>query len=225
MDGGSNKALFTLLAVVIFGIFLSMSYWLFEGEFKLILSNVMDSDSQSTDVKLSTLFNSEVQPTPANYFIFEPSTGTITGYLDAGPKDVIIPTEIDGVTVTALGNYAFRTKLLTSVTIPNTVKTIGYYAFEFNYLTSVIIPDSVTLIEPGAFRVNQLTNLTLSNSLLFIGYNAFETNQLTTVLIPSSALSIDSSTFASNPLTSASVPSSTYIYAMAFPTPTVITKY
>lgn len=203
MDGGSNKALFTLLSVIIFGIFLSMSYWLFEGEFKLILANVMDSATQSTDVKLSTLFNSEVQPTPANYFIFEPSTGTITGYLDAGPKDVIIPTTIDGITVKELGNYAFRNKLLTSVTLP----------------------DSVTIINPGAFRVNQLTNLTLSNSLTIIGYNAFETNQLTTVLIPSSVLSIDSSTFGDNPLTSASVPSSTHIYPMAFPTSTVITKY
>lgn len=223
MDGGSNKALFTLLAVIIFGIFLSLSYWLFQGEFKLILADVMDSAAQSTDVKLSTLFNSEVQPTPANYFIFEPSTGTITGYLDAGPKDVIIPTTIDGITVKELGNYAFRNKLLTSVT--NTVTSIGYYAFEYNYLTSITIPDSVTIINPGAFRVNQLTNLTLSNSLTIIGYNAFETNQLTTVLIPSSVLSIDSSTFGDNPLTSASVPTSTHIYPMAFPTSTVITKY
>lgn len=41
MDIGSNKGLFTLLAVVIFGIFLSMSYWLFQDELKNVLANVM----------------------------------------------------------------------------------------------------------------------------------------------------------------------------------------
>lgn len=30
METGSNKSLFTYVAVVIFGIFLSLSYWLFQ---------------------------------------------------------------------------------------------------------------------------------------------------------------------------------------------------
>lgn len=173
MDGGSNKALFTLLAVIIFCIFLSLSYWLFEGEFKLILADVMDSAAQSTDVKLSTLFNSEVQPTPANYFIFEPSTGTITGYLDAGPKDVIIPTTIDGITVKELGNYAFRNKLLTSafrvnqltnLTLSNSLTIIGYNAFETNQLTTVLIPSSVLSIDSSTFGDNPLTSASVPTS-------------------------------------------------------------
>ena len=39
MESGSNKSLFTLIAVVVFGIFLSLSYWMFQDEFKGVLAN------------------------------------------------------------------------------------------------------------------------------------------------------------------------------------------
>ena len=41
MDDGANKALFVLIAVVIFGIFLAIAYWMFDTEFKAILQGVM----------------------------------------------------------------------------------------------------------------------------------------------------------------------------------------
>ena len=41
MDDGANKALFVLIAVVIFGIFLAIAYWMFDKEFKDILKGVM----------------------------------------------------------------------------------------------------------------------------------------------------------------------------------------
>jgi cbb3-type cytochrome oxidase subunit 3 len=41
MDEGANKALFVLIAVVIFGIFLAIAYWMFQDEFKAILEDVM----------------------------------------------------------------------------------------------------------------------------------------------------------------------------------------
>ena len=41
MDDGANKALFVLIAVVIFGIFLAIAYWLFQEQFKTILAGVM----------------------------------------------------------------------------------------------------------------------------------------------------------------------------------------
>ena len=42
MDDGANKALFVLIAVVIFGIFLAIAYWMFQDEFKSILEGVMN---------------------------------------------------------------------------------------------------------------------------------------------------------------------------------------
>lgn len=52
METGSNKSLFTLIAVVIFGIFLSLSYWLFKDEMKNVLANVLDKTSESVNNKL-----------------------------------------------------------------------------------------------------------------------------------------------------------------------------
>ena len=48
MDDGANKALFVLIAVVIFGIFLAIAYWMFDKEFKAILEDVMDKVGTKT---------------------------------------------------------------------------------------------------------------------------------------------------------------------------------
>ena len=53
MEKGSNKSLFTLVAVVIFGIFLSLSYWLFSDEMKSVLADVMDNAADSTSQQIS----------------------------------------------------------------------------------------------------------------------------------------------------------------------------
>ena len=53
MERGSNKSLFTLIAVVIFGIFLSLSYWLFQDELSSVLASVVSKTSQSVNTKLS----------------------------------------------------------------------------------------------------------------------------------------------------------------------------
>ena len=49
IEGGSNKSLFTLIAVVIFGIFLSLSYWLFQDEMKGVLGSVLDGVGMKVD--------------------------------------------------------------------------------------------------------------------------------------------------------------------------------
>src|SRR5271155_615387 len=73
----------------------------------------------------------------------------------AGPPWVVtIPTNINGLTVTTIGDGAFEETALTSVTIPNTVTSIGDYAFYLcTNLTSVTIPNSVTNIGERAFFV------------------------------------------------------------------------
>ena len=54
METGSNKSLFTLIAVVIFGIVLSLSYWLFQDEMQNVLATVMDKTGERTLVLLDT---------------------------------------------------------------------------------------------------------------------------------------------------------------------------
>lgn len=78
-------------------------------------------------------------------------------------KDVVIPSEIDGLPVTTIKKYAFMklgsifeitfsSSKMRTLTIPNTITTIEEYAFfESSKLKEVIIPSSVTSIGEYAF--------------------------------------------------------------------------
>ena len=92
----------------------------------------------------------------------------ITKYL--GSKwNVKIPSKIRGLSVTHIGNDAFREKNLTSVTIPHGIISIGNFAFYNNQLTGIIIPNSVASIGSGAFIDNPLTNITIPSSVTEMG--------------------------------------------------------
>ena len=110
---------------------------------------------------------------------------TITGYNIEGGTDVVIPSQIDGKTVVAIGDNAFSdadTGLglgITSVIIPNTVTSIGWSAFQGNDLTSVTIPSSVTLIDNAAFKKNKITLVKFPNTPITFGCDVFEDNPIT----------------------------------------------
>ena len=145
-----------------------------------------------------------------------------TGYATA----LVIPSELDGYTVTSIGDAAFSwCESLTSVDIPDSVTSIGDYAFSWcESLTSVDIPDSVTSIGEMAFyNCTSLTNITVAtsnpnysseNGVLFnkdkttlIQYPAGKTDISYT--IPDSVTSIGESAFADcDSLTSISIPDS-----------------
>ena len=63
-----------------------------------------------------------------NTFYFNPTTGTITKYIESDTV-VVIPSKINGTPVTTIGNAAFRDSSVTSVTIPASVTEIGANAF------------------------------------------------------------------------------------------------
>jgi hypothetical protein len=96
---------------------------------------------------------------PAAKAQFECSTNadgtsvTITNYAGSGGA-VTIPTNINGFTVTGIGEEAFYYSAMTSVTIPASITAIGQEAFYgCGDLVTVAIPSSVTNIGPGAFAV------------------------------------------------------------------------
>jgi hypothetical protein len=83
------------------------------------------------------------------------NTITITGFNQSPPpvNSVTIPSTINGLTVTSIGDNAFLyCGSLTNVTIPGTVTSIGACAFFscFN-MTTITIPSSVTNIGDWAF--------------------------------------------------------------------------
>ena len=43
MDEGTGKAMFILITIIIFGIFVVIAYWLFEDQIREMLGNMMDS--------------------------------------------------------------------------------------------------------------------------------------------------------------------------------------
>ncbi len=91
------------------------------------------------------------------YRILENGTAEITGY-NGGPENLVIPSQLDGIAVTSIGNKAFYERIgLTSLTISEGVTTIGDDAFSCcQELTSVTLPDSITSIGANPFSYGRL---------------------------------------------------------------------
>ena len=107
---------------------------------------------------------------PANAFVLNrlaDGTAEIKRFILKEADEVTIPSEIDGMTVSAIGESAFyECDSLVSVTMPDTVTSLGDYAF---------------------YRCENLESVTFSNSLESIGYGAFSNCiSLKEVRLPSS---------------------------------------
>lgn len=78
-------------------------------------------------------------------------------------------------TITAIGDYAFRSTKLDNFTFPNGISKISDYAFQYCYtLTKIVIPDSVVSIGESAFNhCYSLTTINGGTNIKTIGNNAF----------------------------------------------------
>lgn len=132
-----------------------------------------------------------------NTFYFDPTTGTITKYIESDTV-VVIPSKINGVTVETIDHAAFERSAVTSVTIPDSVTAILDRAFANCFqLTNISIPNSVTSIGFSAFEhCTSLKSITLPSSLRNISMFLFHNcSQLTTIQIPDSVPSIQDYAF------------------------------
>ena len=120
-------------------------------------------------------------------------------------RDVIIPSKINGKSVTKIDAYAFlaldseeeiiENKLINSIVIPNSVTSIEESAFAYNELESVTIPKSVTAIEDYTFNGNNLESVNIPDSVTSIGEYAFAHNSLIDVVIPDNVTTIGKEAF------------------------------
>lgn len=123
--------------------------------------------------------------------------GVITKYT-GNNVNLVIPSEIAGVPVKAIGKQVFAKKGIESVQIPEGVETIGTGSFIQNNLTTVTLPSTVKTIEALAFANNQsLVEINLNEGLETIGNQVFQNTPLTgaTIIIPSTVMNIGNSAF------------------------------
>lgn len=156
----------------------------------------LDLTNWDWDTKTGATFTVTVAAA-TNTFYFDPTTGTITKYVESDTV-VVIPSKINGVTVETIGHGAFERSAVTSVTIPDSVTAILDRAFANCFqLTNISIPNSVTSIGFSAFEhCTSLKSITLPSSLRNISMFLFHNcSQLTTIQIPDSVLSIQDYAF------------------------------
>ncbi len=123
---------------------------------------------------------------------------TVTGY-KGSPSTITIPSQIDGMKVTRISEYAFyECSSLVSIDIPEGVRLIGANAFDgCTSLETVNTPS--TLIAIGSYAFNECTSLksiSIPNGVESIGNNTFyKCRSLESIEIPSTVSEIGPSAF------------------------------
>lgn len=108
--------------------------------------------------------------------------------------------------ITQTGNFTFRGKGITEVTLPKTLERIGTDAFDKNNLTSISLPDSVTYLGMGAFRRNRINYIEFSKNMQTINGYAFAENRIEKLEVPDNIESIQTHAFAHNVIEELALP-------------------
>ena len=173
----------------------------------------------AADTASSTEYHEASDGTYKYYYTInaDGKTATITNFRgpvdskNTGPYNITIPTELDDIPVTGLGESSFSTEhfdsplydihhtKIQSVTIPESVTSIGRAAFmNCTGLTSLTIKGVATSIGAVAFSsCASLTSLSLVGSFQTIGEHAFAScNSLTSLSLTCDVQKIDDYAFA-----------------------------
>ena len=155
--------------------------------------------SDKTEEPGKTVSSSEPGEGESDYTYNALDDGTIeiTGY-SGSAENIVIPAQIDGKSVTRIGNNAFEKSSAKEIVIPDSVTEIGSQAFSgCGKLTGVSIPNSVTTIRDRAFfDCNSLASITIPDSVTDIELQAFcNCTSLKSVTIPASVTYIGDEAF------------------------------
>ena len=128
---------------------------------------------------------------PDYIYTVDQGTGAATiTKCNLGTVEIIVPDQLDGHAVTAIGPSAFANMTeLARLTLPVGLKTIGESAFsDCTALTSLMLQNGLETIDKGAFSgCAALTGLTLPAGLKTIGESAFSScAELASLVIPDS---------------------------------------
>ena len=173
----------------------------------------------AADTSSSTVYEATVDGYKYAYTVNADGNATITKFLgpDASTKstgsyNIEIPTELNDIRVTGLGDYSFAVdadsdagypgnslcRNIHSVTIPESVTSIGKYAFaRCSSLTSLKLGENIKTIGDHAFYYCiKLESVIIPQSVTFMGDRAFTgCAQLNSLTINDAAISIGDWTF------------------------------
>ena len=153
---------------------------------------------------------SAAEEVTADYKYTENKDGTITISKYTGTEtEIVIPSEIGGKTVTALGINAFYGSSVKSVVMPDTITTVSNGIFgSCKSLESISISKNLTEISENMFSsCTKLNNVDVPDSVRTIGYSAFSgCTALAEIKLPTTMDSIDGSAFNTCAFSSFSLP-------------------
>ncbi len=139
--------------------------------FRLVVTGgVREGISNVVKIKTKPLYTDE------EYFsIYDDGRISFNKYY-GDEKHIIVPPQIDGITVTTVDTYGFYGSDIESVVLPDTVTEIGKWAFrQCPNLKEIVIPDNVTVIRAEAFKgCSSLTKITFGLNLDTIESLAFK---------------------------------------------------
>lgn len=146
------------------------------------------------------------------YLREEDDKAVITGTVEEPGETVMIPAEIDGHKVAAVGERAFLfCSSIKKVVVAEGITEIGNDAFaECSSVTEVSLPNGIVALGEGAFfRCSSLMSLTLPENLVSVGDEAFSfCSALKNINFPSVLENIGRSAFSNcSSLTSVTLPS------------------
>jgi len=154
-----------------------------------------------TRFKMLALLLAAVLPAVAQaQFTYTTANGaiTITGYTGPG-GNVTVPGAINGLPVTAIGDWAFSNQInFTIVSVPGSVTNLGVGAFSgCSSMYGIFMPTYLPNIGDYAFyQCAQLTGLTIPPGVTNIGQSAFyQCTSMVGVQVPDSVLTIQDGTF------------------------------
>ena len=106
-----------------------------------------------------------------DYEYLDGNDGVIITKYNGTSKTLLIPNEIKGKQVIAIGDDAFyKCETLELITFPNELKSIGSHAFgKCSKLKDVVLPENIETIGHGAFNSAYITSIVIPKSIRSMG--------------------------------------------------------
>lgn len=167
----------------------------------VVYTEVKDIVTSEVAEKLQYYGDSNIEPSPIEWFVLNDAKDTITGLSATGKTSATSPLVLPykdsstGTLITTIGNDMYpidqdATNTITKIVVPSSVTTFKEYAFASSSLQSINIPESITSLPNNLFNYSSLMSISIPNTVTSVGSNTFAGTKLKTITFPDSVTSI-----------------------------------